>query len=220
MQYELTKTFQVANKMTLDPSKLAGIRLGKLRIVAMTQGKKKHSRGFAYLCDCDCGTSGIKFRASYLLTPKFHHCGCTPFATKTETYKRWLAMKARCKPTASGAKNYYERGIKVCDLWANSYSRFYEDMGECPLGWTLDRINNDKGYSADNCRWITRKEQNNNTRANVFIFYRGDVLTIAELADRYGIPYRYLHWWHFTKNLSINEVRKKYASKLAEQTTL
>jgi len=78
------------------------------------------------------------------------------------TYKSWRAMKYRC----SNPKNiyYHQLGIKVCDRWINSFQNFLTDMGERPEGCTIDRIDNTKGYSPENCRWSDIKTQNNNKK--------------------------------------------------------
>jgi len=86
----------------------------------------------------------------------------------------------RCKQTSGHFYQYYgARGIKVCDRWLD-YENFLEDMGERPEGATLDRIDNDKGYSPDNCKWATRSEQQANTRKVIKIEVDGISLTYAE----------------------------------------
>lgn len=83
-------------------------------------------------------------------------------------YKAWENMHQRCSDTkARGYKNYGGRGIKVCEQWKR-FSKFFSDMGTKPSPeLTLDRIDNDKGYCKDNCRWATRKQQANNRRKSL-----------------------------------------------------
>jgi hypothetical protein len=82
-------------------------------------------------------------------------------------------MHERCRnPNHNRYYLYGGRGIAVCVKW-KSFDAFVEDMGECPAGLTLDRIDNDKGYSKENCRWITRAEQANNRRDLRLITYLG-----------------------------------------------
>lgn len=83
------------------------------------------------------------------------------------TYIKWQQMKQRCfNPKNQRFKDYMGRGITVCERWL-TFTNFLEDMGECPKGLTLERIDNDKGYSPDNCEWRTAKEQCRNRRSTV-----------------------------------------------------
>ncbi|MCP4989347.1 MAG: hypothetical protein GY928_25810 [Colwellia sp.] len=90
-------------------------------------------------------------------------------------------MKTRCLDSKSTYyKDYGGRGIIICDSWLNSFRNFYEDMGNKPKGLTLDRIDNNKGYYKENCRWATRTEQANNRRSNRKITYNGSSLAMAQ----------------------------------------
>lgn len=84
---------------------------------------------------------------------------------KTSTYQIWAQMRARCNnPKHKMYKYYGGRGIKVCDRWNDSFILFLEDMGVRPSGLTLERIDNDKGYFKENCKWATNYEQSCNQR--------------------------------------------------------
>lgn len=108
---------------------------------------------------------------------------------KTNIYKRWVYMKSRC----ASDHRYLANNIAVCDRWLNSFENFYADMGDPPSSkHTLDRIDGSKGYSPDNCRWATYKEQNRNLTNNV---WHGDELK-SDIASRAGVhrntvDYRY-----------------------------
>ena len=87
----------------------------------------------------------------------------------TRVYRIWNAMRQRChNPNQPHYERYGARGIAVCDEWRQSFGAFLADMGEPPTdGHSLDRIDNDLGYSPSNCRWATAKEQRANRRKHI-----------------------------------------------------
>jgi hypothetical protein len=88
-------------------------------------------------------------------------------ATDHPLYGTWCNMRERCNcPTIPTYQNYGFRGIKVCPEWDNFWT-FATDMGERPPGKSLERKDNSKGYSKDNCTWATREEQSANSRPQV-----------------------------------------------------
>ena len=115
----------------------------------------------------------------------------------TPTYESWSSMMGRVnynKPSV--AKNYKDKGITVCERWL-WYPNFLEDMGEKPDGKTLDRIDGDKGYCKENCRWASDWQQGQH-RSNAkidpemfpeLILRRGQGWSMKELAEEYGVLY-------------------------------
>ena len=110
----------------------------------------------------------------------------------TPTYRTWGKMKNRCSDPNGGAWHRYGgRGIKVCERW-HKFENFLADMGERPKGLTLDRINNDGNYEPGNCRWVSHKENCNNTSVTKKIAG----LSLTHISERFGIPKNILEARH------------------------
>ena len=103
-------------------------------------------------------------------------------------YQCWKNMIRRCYDLRNDHYVYYgKRGIRVCDRWLESVDNFIEDMGKCPDGMSLDRIDFNGNYCPENCRWAGSITQANNKRNNRYFEYNGELLTIPELARRSGL---------------------------------
>jgi len=145
------------------------------RLLILRRTRKTSYDHWYVEAECDCGTvKEIKLYS--ILSGAIKSCGCLNVEKlkgnkrakprhgmyETGTYQAWEDMKARCR--SERLREYYQdRGITVCEKW-QTFEGFYEDMGEKPENTTLDRIDNDKGYYPENCRWTTRQIQSANTR--------------------------------------------------------
>lgn len=194
------------NKLYID---LIGQEFGQLRVLSRNGAiHRGPGRGTTplWLVQCECGTQKIVPGAD-LRNGLTTSCGCTytpkhPNGTKNPTYKTWVGIIQRCtNPRAVGYQHYGGRGILVCDRWLNSSLAFITDMGERPTAkHSIDRIDNSKGYSPDNCRWATGVQQHRNTRKNRLISIDGVIGTLSEWVEkspnkRTTIMQRLNHGW-------------------------
>lgn len=177
---------------------MPGERYGRLTIIKEvgTIIRKPRLYERMFLCRCDCGNEKLT-SLQRLKKGDVRSCGCLK-RDKTEivgTQRNalriiWSCMKRRCSPNSKQYRaSYYERGIIVCDEWKNNFDSFYEwsiANGYSPV-LSLDRIDNNRGYFPNNCRWATPKQQTNNTRKNVIMTIDGISHTLAEWAEITGI---------------------------------
>lgn len=159
-----------------------------------------------WLCLCDCSKT-VTVRQNNLRSGNTTSCGCAHVRhgrakkdVRDLTYNSWQNMIARVdgQRGEATAANYSARGISMCERW-RGFDAFLEDMGVRPVGTTLDRIDNDRGYecgvceacvSADrnkNCRWATRKDQQRNRRTNALLTYNGETACLSEWSERLGM---------------------------------
>lgn len=149
-------------------------------------------------CRCECGRSKDIERGS-LLGGDSKSCGClfrellqrrntTHGMTHTVEYRVWEGIRKRCfQPSCKAYKYYGGRGITISAEW-ESFSTFLSDMGQRPSAdHSIDRINNDGLYSADNCRWATRQEQGNNKRNNRLLSLCGRTQTFKQWTTELGL---------------------------------
>lgn len=174
-----------------------GELFGRWTVLADAPDNKQGNR--VVTCLCICGKQKDVYLGS-LRSGISTSCGCksaemssarrkTHGLSGTTTHNIWVSMKARCENEQNHAyANYGGRGITVCDSWM-SFENFVADMGECPDGMSIDRENNDKGYSKANCRWATAKDQANNKRNNRVFAVEGADLTISQIAEKYKVDY-------------------------------
>jgi len=188
-----------------------------------------------YLCQCSCGNE-VVVQLTHLLSGHTKSCGClsselsaerarllktTHGMYGTKEYNSWNAMVDRC----TNAKyhrygDYGGRGIKVCDRWLNSVENFYSDMGDKPIGMSIDRIDNDGDYTPDNCRWATAKEQSRNRRNNRLIEGKSMAEWCEENDLNYKVVFGRLH--QFLKNgmsdaQAANAIVEHYHDKSSAQ---
>lgn len=175
------------------------------------------------LFKCTCGNEFIA--AIYLVkSGNTRSCGCISDAINKSGIRRrihgesqsthnatkenlaYVSMKDRCyNPNNDSYYRYGGRGINVCPRWLESYEDFLEDMGRSPSKkHTLDRLDNDGIYEKDNCRWVIQKVQCNNRSSNVKVCFRGEVMNMKQLAEKYNINYNSL-WYRIKKTGSAEK---------------
>lgn len=168
------------------------------RLTAIHRVKNRNGSAM-FLCKCICGNEKI-VGAGSLRHGKTISCGCykkefyetlrTHGMTRTPIYKIWRGMIRRCEnPQHKHYKEYGGRGVKVCSRW-HIFENWYADLGERPSPkHTLERIDNNGDYEPGNCKWATRKEQQNNTRRNHLIEFNGEIKNLKQWSEILGINY-------------------------------
>lgn len=168
---------------------------GKLTVTAVVRGG---GRGYA-TCKCACGTLEYTVRIDVLRIGHVKSCGCiskemwtTHGLSKHPLYHTWHNMMRRCyrcSDDSNEKKNYTDRGITVCEKW-HDVRKFIADMEPTfKPGLLLDREDNDKGYSPENCRWVDWSVQGSNKRNIKLITHNGESKTLCAWCKHYRIRY-------------------------------
>lgn len=118
---------------------------------------------------------------------------------RSPEYRVWSWMLERCYYKRSKCYgNYGGRGITVCHRWRRSFEAFYEDMGQKPSkGHSIERVDNNRGYCKENCKWATVLEQANNKRTSRYLTFRGETKTMTQWSRATGIKKATI-WYRLT----------------------
>lgn len=189
-----TKASSIGHSNLID---LTDQRFGKLIVLSRVPQAALGHRVACWLCRCDCGAQSI-VRGGLLRQGKTRSCGClrhepyrrTHGRSTTHEYYSWSHMRQRCQnPRSPDYPRYGGRGIRVCKRW-QVFENFLADMGPMPKsGMTLERKNNNAGYTPRNCRWASRLEQAQNTRQVLSVKHQGETFSLAAVARATGIGY-------------------------------
>lgn len=197
---------------------VVGARYGRWLVtsqVDLERIRQSQSGKRRWMCQCECGTERAVLEAS-LKNGTSRSCGCLQIESsvdrhirhgetlggrKTVEYKAWQAMLDRCRNAKNSRYDQYGgRGIDVCARW-EKFECFLADMGRRPSAkHSLDRVDNDAGYDADNCRWAIPHEQMTNRSVTRFVQVDGQNVPLATLAKQHGVPantlrFRILKGW-------------------------
>ena len=177
-----------------------GNKYGRLTVISKTDKKLGHN--WIYLCQCECGNFK-EVSTGNLTTGKVKSCGCLSYENRKKSrpkhgfarhrlYSLYYGIKYRCNnKNCPEYFRYGGRGIKICDEWLGK--KGFENFKDWALSngyadnLSIDRIDNNGNYCPENCRWVDRFTQQNNTRKNKFYEYNGELLTLSQLSRKYSI---------------------------------
>lgn len=206
---------------------LIGQKFNKLTVIEYV-GKTKNGVS-KWKCLCDCGKI-IIVSGGNLKNGNTKSCGCFKIQKSKEnlklgpksliihnlsnsrTYHIWENIIQRCtNPKNTNYKYYGGRNppIAVCDKWnpktGGSFKNFLTDMGECPEGLSLNRIDNDDGYYKENCRWVLSADNNKNKRNNIMVPFNEKFLCLKDYCKELNLNYKVILWRISTRGLSVEK---------------
>jgi hypothetical protein len=178
---------------------LTGQTFGRLTAVSRVENTPHGAARWS--CSCACGAVFV-VNARAMKSGNTSSCGClkveitgakrrthgaTSGLVRTREYSVWKSMHQRCgNPKTKMWSDYGGRGIKVCDRWSD-FANFRDDMGDRPIGLTLERRDNNGGYSKENCVWADRATQSLNTRRTRYITLCGERIQLTVACRRVGL---------------------------------
>ena len=190
---------------------LIGKKFGRLTVISQLPAKSDYK--IRWHCICDCGGKKDTIGKS-LLNGDTQSCGCLHKETMskvktthgmrhTSEYNIWSSMFLRCENRKNaGFKNYGGRGITVCERW-RTFENFFADMGPRPSKkHSIDRIDNDRGYSPENCRWTTQDVQARNSRKAIIVEIEDFATSITDLVATLGQDRSYIY--HLARRRGIS----------------
>lgn len=198
-------------------------KFGKLTVIGRDDSQEKSRNRAYWLCQCECGNI-TSVRSDSLRSGAIRSCGCLKKAQdkinlaksgkrtieNRRLYDCWVDMKRRCYNIHNKRYHRYGgRGITVCDEWKNSFASFY--AWSLNNGYTdeltLDRIDNDKSYAPDNCRWATRKEQSTNRSTNIKLTIGNATKTLSEWCEIFEVDYKKVNRrYKINQNRTVEEL--------------
>lgn len=181
----------------MERPNLVGQKFNMLTVISLNSSRNGR---YYWNVKCDCGNASVVCTRD-LRSNKIKSCGCLIDAhrykkhglTKSRLYNIHKGMKGRCyNKNNKDYNNYGGRGIKICDEWMDKEKGFINFVNwALSNGYkenlSIDRINVNGNYCAENCRWATIKEQSNNTRNNMFLSYNGEEKTLEQWSELFGI---------------------------------
>lgn len=198
---------------------LSGKTIGYLTVLERS-GSDATGKNSKWLCKCKCGNTCVKSRSVLTRCETKGHitsCGCRQYESKnythrmsnTRLYHEWCLMRKRCsRSSKKDYKSYEGRGITVCEEWENDFLPFcnwalahgYSD------NLSIDRIDVHKGYSPDNCRWVSIENQQANKQNTIHISYNGKDWCLRTLCGYIGFPYKLAHQRYSTMRKRGEEI--------------
>lgn len=196
---------------------LTGKKFTDWTVISLDEPKTKEKRESYWVCKCKCGTIKTLLGGN-LRSGKSTSCGCSRIEmiqgyklSEHPLYWVYKSIQNRCyRKTDKSYHNYGGRGIKMSKSWYNSFNQFVVDMGQKPTpSHSIERLDNEKGYSKNNCKWGTPKEQGNNQRTNVILEYKGKKMNVTQWAEYLEIK-RHLIYSRLKLGWSIERILGEY----------